>query len=75
MRKTKIDELGRVVIPISFREEMKLESGSVVIITVENNSVVIRGENNVCKRCGDFVEGNRAFPLCNRCVKIIKNSY
>ena len=75
MKKTKVDELGRVVIPRSFREELNFECGSSVLITMENNSVVIRLERSVCKKCGAFVDSDKPFPLCKNCIETIKNNY
>ena len=75
MKKTKVDKLGRIVIPISFREELDIQCGSMVVVRLENNSVVVRAERNSCKRCGDFIEENQKFPLCMACIEEIKNSY
>lgn len=44
--KLKLDDLGRIVIPKPFRKELKLENESLVVVTLENNSVVIRPEKN-----------------------------
>ncbi len=75
MKKPKIDELGRVVIPKPFREALNLEEKSEIVITLENNSVVIRPEKTVCKRCGTFVKCDHDFPLCKDCLEAIKKDY
>ena len=75
MKKTKVDALGRVLIPKPIRNKLNLKSESEVVITLENNSVVIRPEKTVCKRCGAFVKCNHDFPLCENCVEIIKKAY
>ncbi len=75
MKKPKVDDLGRIVIPKPFRKELKLENETPVVITLENNSVVIRPERTVCKRCGTFVECDHDFPLCQNCVEKIKKTY
>lgn len=56
MKKLKLDDLGRIVIPKPFRKELNLENESPVVVALENNSVVIRPEKAVCKCCGIFVE-------------------
>lgn len=75
MKKLKLDDLGRIVIPKPFRKELNLENESPVVVALENNSVVIRPEKAVCKCCGIFVECDRDFPLCQKCVEKIKKAY
>lgn len=38
----KIDNLGRVVIPKDVRSTLNLALGEVIVITVENNTVVLK---------------------------------
>ena len=75
MKKAIIDKQCRIVIPAPFRKQMKVEEGSAVFITFENNSVVIRSEKTSCRRCGGFVESNDTFPLCEACIDKIKKTY
>ncbi len=75
MKKAKIDNLGRIVIPKPFRKELNLESGSTVIVTLEHNSIVICEEHVCCKRCGAIVESANEFPLCEACIETIKQIY
>ena len=75
MKKAIIDQQCRIVIPAPFRKQMRVGEGSAVFITFENNSVVIRSEKTSCRRCGSFVEGDNAFPLCTACVEEIKKTY
>ncbi len=72
MKKPKLDKLGRIVIPKPFRRELNMQEGSTLVVTLENNSVVIRPEKTTCKRCGSFVESNQKFPLCKDCIKELK---
>ncbi len=75
MKKPKVDDLGRVLIPKPIRRELNLHSESEVVITLENNSVVIRPEKTVCRRCGIFVKCDHDFPLCKACIEVIKKTY
>ncbi len=75
MKKAIIDTQGRIVIPAPFRNQMKIDEGSAVFITFENNAVVVRAEKTSCRRCGSFVEGDNAFPLCKTCIEEIKKIY
>ena len=75
MKKAIVDKQGRIVIPISFRDQLGVREGTAVAITLENNSVVIRREQSACKRCGSFVKDGTDFPLCKACFEHIKRSY
>ena len=75
MKKAILDQQCRIVIPAPFRKQMRIEEGSPLFITLENNAVVIRAEKTSCRRCGSFVDSEKAFPLCSACIKEIKDSY
>ena len=38
----KIDKLGRIVIPQDVRKTLALQTGTIIEITVENNTVVLQ---------------------------------
>ena len=75
MRMASIDKLGRIVIPSTFRDQLGLVIGSELVITQENNSVVIRPARLVCRRCCATVAENRDFPLCKDCFEVIHRMY
>ena len=75
MKKATLGTNGRFVIPKSFRRELNMQDGASLVVTLEDNSVVIRQEQIVCKCCGTFVENNQEFPLCNDCIEEIKKNY
>ncbi len=69
----KIDDLGRVVLPIELRRTHNLEVGDGVEIYTENDAIVLRKHQESCVFCGgdkklkDF--NNRL--LCSQCRKKI----
>lgn len=40
--KRRIDELGRVVLPLELRQVLNLDSGDTVVFNVEENQITIR---------------------------------
>ena len=45
--KRKVDSLGRLVIPVEMREELKIKNGDEVSIELKGNSIVIKNAKNV----------------------------
>ena len=50
--KSKIDNLGRVVIPKSIRKALNVEHNDEISMHVENQALIITKNNNVCTICG-----------------------
>ena len=45
--KRKIDNLGRLVIPIEMRDELKIKNGDEVNIELKGNSIVIKNTKSI----------------------------
>ncbi len=75
MKTVTLDKLDRIVIPKQFCKELNMKAGSPVVITLENDSVVIRPEKITCKHCGAFMESYQKFQLCKDCIEEIKKNY
>ena len=45
--KRKIDNLGRLVIPIEMRDELKIKNGDEVNIELQGNSIIIKNAKNI----------------------------
>lgn len=54
--KLKIDELGRIFIPVEFRRHMDLKSRDFININIEDNSIVIKKAVNECILCNSTVD-------------------
>lgn len=66
----KVDELGRVVIPIELRNKFDIKVKDPIEIFVESNSIVLRKYEPNCIFCGenkDLVKYNEKL-VCKKCI-------
>lgn len=72
----KIDELGRIVLPIELRRTLGMEIKDPVEIFTEGNMVVLRKYENSCCICGnsemDGAEMLNDRMICADCIKVIR---
>jgi transcriptional pleiotropic regulator of transition state genes len=72
---SKIDNLGRVVIPKSIRKALNIEHNDEISMHVDGESLIINKENKACALCGSkeikHQIGNKF--LCDLCIKNIKD--
>lgn len=78
MKKTfsvrKIDNLGRIVIPMDFRKALEIHDWDDLRIALEGNAVTIRKEKSSCTFCGNeknLSEFDGKF-ICKNCLAKIK---
>ncbi len=72
----RIDELGRIVLPIELRRNMNLDVHDPVEIFLDGESIVLRRYESSCVFCGE-TKGLVAFhgkQLCSACVRQLKES-
>ncbi len=67
-----IDALGRVVIPAKFRKRMGIESDATVLVSMEDDAVLISPISKRCALCGDKIEKDKKYRLCESCIFKIK---
>ncbi|MBR2343870.1 MAG: AbrB/MazE/SpoVT family DNA-binding domain-containing protein [Clostridia bacterium] len=67
-----IDSLGRVVIPIEYRRRIGAKQNSRVLLSLENDTVVISPTDRRCALCDKRIEKERRFRLCEDCILQIK---
>ena len=70
----KVDNLGRVVLPRSFRKSLDLEEQDLVEIIIEGNRMILQKFQPTCVFCGS-AEGLVQFQeknLCRACRQKIK---
>ena len=72
MKKTKIDELGRVVIPIDWRRELNLASRDTLELTFDGEKITIKKEGSVCRLCSNVISDECDVPLCADCILKIR---
>ena len=66
----KVDDLGRVVLPVEMRRALGINSGDEVDISLEESAIVMRKVEARCTFCGS-TEGLRSFrgrQVCSSCV-------
>ncbi len=71
----KVDELGRVVIPIELRRTMNIEEKDALEIYVDGDKIILRKYEPACIFCGnaDDVENYRGKNVCISCIKTISD--
>ncbi len=65
----KLDDLGRIVLPVEIRRSFGLNEGDYIDIAVSENRIVLRKIEPACIFCGgagDLVEHHNK-PVCLRC--------
>ena len=66
----KIDELGRIVIPIELRRTMDLEEKDALEIYVDNEKIILRKYEPACLFCGNAenVMNYKGKNICKGCL-------
>lgn len=68
----KIDKLGRIVLPIDYRRALALSANSEVIMSINGDTIFIKGSNSTCKICGK-TKGVQDIGVCTKCIKMIQS--
>ena len=69
----RVDKLGRVVLPIGYREHLGLTENSRVNISMENEAILISPVGEKCVMCGSKEEINKSLSLCPHCIERVKS--
>jgi len=73
----KIDELGRIVLPIELRRTLDMASNDSLEIYVDNNSIILKKYEPACIFCGNAknITNYKGKNICSACFKeIAKNA-
>lgn len=67
----RIDELGRIVLPIDQRKSIDVSPRDYVSLKLENGNIVISKHNKTCVFCGseDELSDFKGQPVCAVCRK------
>lgn len=70
----KVDELGRIVLPIELRRTMDIAEKDAIEIYVDGASIILRKYEPTCIFCGDAknVINYRGKNICPNCLKEMK---
>ena len=73
----KIDELGRFVLPIELRKNLRINNRDSVEIFVEDDKIILKKYEPSCVLCGnaDGVESLNGKLICKNCIQKIKDRY
>lgn len=72
----KVDELGRIVIPVELRRNMGIEIKDSMEIYTEDNSIILKKYEPSCIFCGeakDIIQFNGK-NICQHCIEEITNA-
>ena len=71
----KVDELGRIVLPIETRKRLELSPGDGVEIFVEKDRVILKKYEPSCIFCGeaDEIVTYKDKKICRACLAEMKN--
>lgn len=71
----KVDELGRIVIPMELRRTLGIAEKDAVEIFVDGEQIIMKKYNPSCIFCGEArnVISNKGKNICTDCLEEIKN--
>ena len=70
----KIDELGRITIPIELRRSMYMNEGDQIEIFTDDDSIILKKYSKFCTFCGseESILTYNGKSVCAQCVEKIK---
>ncbi len=70
----RIDELGRVVLPIELRRTLNIDIKDSLEIYVDNSSIILKKYEPACIFCGDATEvvSFKGKNVCKKCLEEMK---
>lgn len=70
----KVDELGRIVLPMELRRTLNIQKEDPVEIFVEDESIILKKYEPACIFCGDAkdVKTVRGKNVCQKCLDEMK---
>lgn len=71
----KVDELGRVVIPIEIRNQFEIAEKDPIEIYVDGSSIILKKYERSCLFCGNTkkIVSYKDKLICSKCLKQIKD--
>ena len=61
MRRTKVDKLGRIVIPKNYRDALNLNKNPWVDLSLEDGIITVTPIATICRLCGKTFDHNEDF--------------
>ena len=71
----KVDELGRIVLPIELRRTLDIEEKDALEIYVEDSAIILKKYEAACVFCSDTknITVYRGKPVCANCLREMHN--
>ena len=72
----KVDELGRIVLPIELRRTLNIDIKDSIEIYVDNSTIVLKKYEPTCIFCGESenVATKKEKNVCKKCLEDLKNT-
>lgn len=72
----RVDELGRIVIPIELRRTLDIAEKDALEIYVDGEQIILKKYEPACIFCGDArnVTNYKGKNICSKCFEEIKNN-
>ncbi len=72
----RVDDLGRIVIPMELRRTLGINVKDPMSISVSGEKIILKKHRDVCAICGstDDVVQVKSRPVCSDCVATIKRT-
>lgn len=68
----KIDELGRIVLPIEFRKELNVGEKCDMRMELKDGAIVLTPNECLCSNCKTAIPAGTKYNLCENCITAIK---
>ena len=68
----KIDKLGRIVLPIEFREKIGLENDSKALVSLSEGCICVFSKDVRCALCNEKIKNFAGIRLCKACIEQVK---
>jgi len=70
----KVDELGRIVLPIELRRSLDIAEKDALEIYVDGEQVILKKYQPACVFCGEArdISNYKGKNICSECMKYIK---
>lgn len=72
MIRSKIDKLGRLVVPKPYRDALKLDENPYVDISISDGMIIVTPTVGMCRICGNTIDRHAKIPLCVTCLESVK---
>lgn len=71
----KVDELGRIVLPMELRRTFDIQKEDPLEIFVDNDSIILRKYEPACIFCGSANDTSQVHGknVCKKCIKEMQN--